>query len=225
MQFIITDAWKQTWSGASVGVLALHNTSNPQTCAALEAVKAEIEQDLRDRFGEGGRPAIRALPLMQAYKAYYKRFKKTYHVEQQVESIALKRRSLPHVAALVEAMFAAEVKNMLLTAGHDLDLTQGPLTLTAATGSEVYTGISGREITCKATDMIISDSVGVLSAIIYGPDKRTAINPKTSSAVFTVYAPAGVDPGAVQAHLNDIRDYARLITPQTEVVHNAIYSA
>jgi hypothetical protein len=42
------------------------------------------------------------------------------------------------VAALVEAMFIAEVKNMLLTAGHDLDAVQLPITLDVSKGDGRY---------------------------------------------------------------------------------------
>lgn len=45
----------------------------------------------------------------------------------------------PSVAALVEAMFIAELKNLLLTAGHDLDAVELPLKLDIARGGERYT--------------------------------------------------------------------------------------
>ena len=82
---------------------------------------------------------MEAIPSLQVYDAYYKRFKKTYHVQLQLESIAFKGKSIPSVAALVEAMFMAEVKNMLLTAGHDLDTLQLPARLDVTKGDEVYT--------------------------------------------------------------------------------------
>ena len=63
--------------------------------------------------------------MIQAYAAYYERFNKTYHVQLQLESVALKGKSIPRVSALVEAMFMAELENLLLTAGHDLDVVQG----------------------------------------------------------------------------------------------------
>ena len=85
-----------------------------------------LESQLRERFAGQTRGDLDQLPVLQAYAAYYKRFKKTYHVQLQLESIAFKGKPIPSVAALVEAMFMAEVKNMLLTAGHDLDALQLP---------------------------------------------------------------------------------------------------
>lgn len=77
-------------------------------------------------------------PVLQAYNTYYCRFKKSYQVQLQLESIAWKGKSIPSVSALVEAMFMAEMKNMLLTAGHDLDVLQLPLTLDVSKGTESY---------------------------------------------------------------------------------------
>jgi hypothetical protein len=42
--------------------------------------------------------------------------KKTYHIALQLEPVVLKGKSLPNVAALVEAMFTAELGDLLLTA-------------------------------------------------------------------------------------------------------------
>ena len=73
--------------------------------------------------------------------------------------------------------------------------------------------------------MYIADRAGVTSSIIYGPDKRTAIGPDTTRAVFTVYAPAGIDPAALEAHLSDIETYARLISPDLTTDLKNIFTA
>jgi hypothetical protein len=50
---------------------------------------------------------------IKTYHDYYKRFKKTYHILLQLESIVFKNKSIPKVSSLVEAMFMAELKNLL----------------------------------------------------------------------------------------------------------------
>jgi len=129
----------------------------------------------------------------------------------------LKGKSIPSVASLVECMFMAEVKNMLLTAGHDLDKLGFPLTLDVTQGTETYTLMRDTEQTVKAGDMTISDQVGIISNIIYGPDQRTQISESTHKVVFTVYAPAGIDEQLIMGHLEDMRDYVRVIAPNAEV--------
>jgi DNA/RNA-binding domain of Phe-tRNA-synthetase-like protein len=180
----------------------------------MDRVKEELEEQIRVRFAS--KDELRAQDRLQAYRAYYKRFKKTYHVQLQLESIAFKNKSIPSVAALVEAMFAAELKNMLLTAGHDLDIVEPPVTLDVAQGHERYVRINGQEQQLKAGDMFIADSQGVLSSVIYGPDRRTRILPETRTVLFTVYAPPGIAEEAVRQHLRDMEGYVRLIAPQAE---------
>lgn len=215
--FEVTSAWKSAFPGAHVGVLAMRNVANPVHHVALEKLKEELEFGLREQFKGQDRAALTSLHVLQVYGEYYKRFKKTYHVQLQLESIMMKGKSIPSVASLVEAMFMAEIKNMLLTAGHDLDLLQLPLTLDVSNGTESYTVMRGEAQTIKPGDMFISDKAGIISNIIYGPDQRTQINADTSNVIFTVYAPAGIDETLVTQHLQGMRDYVLVIAPQAQV--------
>jgi len=71
----------------------------------------------------------------------------------------------------------------------------------------------------------MADELGILSSILYGPDQRSQITAETRSALFTVYAPPGIEPQAVQAHLEDLRDNILLIAPQAEVLALHVFSA
>lgn len=210
----VSEAFRRTFPGARVGLLAMTGVSNPSVDSQLERRKAEVEEALRRSYGGLDRAQLKQLPVMDAYVRYYARFEKTYHLLLQLESVAVKGRPVPSVAALVEAMFLAEVKNMLLTAGHDLARISRPLTLGVATGGERYLGIRGREETCKTGDMAIADAEGILSSVLCGPDARTRITPATSSVLFTAYAPEGVDEAVVRSHLADIEEYVRLVSPE-----------
>jgi DNA/RNA-binding domain of Phe-tRNA-synthetase-like protein len=225
MEFTAGDAWRKHYQGAAIGVLALENVSNPKNHPALEAQKQVLEQDLRRRFGESDRATLRSLPTLQAYHNYYKQFRKSYHVQLQLESVVFKGKSIPRVAALVEAMFMAELKNQLLTAGHDLAAVSPPYGVDIAAGAERYERINGQEQTLKVGDMFIADVEGVMSSVIYGPDWRTQIRPATTSAVFTVYAPAGIDPAAVEEHLEDIKDYVSVFSPGLAVLEQRVHLA
>ncbi len=215
--FEVTPGWKSTFPGAHAGVLVMRNVSNPAHHPELEKRKTELEEQLRAQFAGQDRAAIASHPVLKIYAEYYRRFKKTYHVQLQLESIVLKGKSIPSVASLVECMFMAEVKNMLLTAGHDLDKLGLPLTLDVTQGTERYTVMRGEEQTVKVGDMTISDQAGIISNIIYGPDQRTQISESTRNVVFTVYAPAGIEVQLITQHLEDMREYVRLVSPETIV--------
>lgn len=225
MDFVLSERWRATYPGASVGVLVLHGVCNPAEHAALDAEKAALETALRAKYAGYDRPMLRTQPILQAYHAYYKRFKKSYHVQLQLESLLWKGKGIPRVAGLVEAMFMAELKNHLLTSGHDLDVAQPLLRIEAAQGGEAFVGIDGRSQALKPGDMFIADAAGILSSVIYGPDQRTRITAETTRVVFTVYAPPGVGETAVARHLQDTQTYVLLLAPEATTELLAVYSA
>jgi len=221
--FIVSDAWKRAYPGAAVGVLVMRNVLNPERHAALDKRKEELENQLRARFSDYDRAALKALPTIQAYNDYYKRYKKTYHVQLQLESVVFKGKPIPRVAALVEVMFVAELKNLLLTAGHDLGAIQMPVKIDVAGGSECYIRLNGEEQELKSGDMMIADAEGVISCVLYGPDRRTRITPETRQVLFTIYAPPGIGEQAVHDHLQDIQANVLLVAPQADVELLEVY--
>ncbi|MGA7193022.1 MAG: phenylalanine--tRNA ligase beta subunit-related protein [Anaerolineales bacterium] len=221
----MSNSWKATYPNAHAGVLVTREVINPPHHAELEKRKAALEEELRARFAGQDRAALLSHPILQAYDAYYRQFKKTYHVQLQLESILFKSKSIPSVAALVEAMFMAEMNDLLLTAGHDLDTLHLPLTLDAALGSESYTLLRGEPQIPKAGDMLIRDTEGIISSIIYGPDQRTQITAQTRNVIFTTYAPSGISEEAVTNHLHEIQRNVELIAPNSTVELLKVFSA
>ncbi len=217
MDFKLSEEWITSYSDAFVGVLAMGGVTNPAAHRALNAHKAALEADLRRKYDGYDRQALRAQPVLNAYHNYYKRFKKSYHVQGQLESILWKEKSIPQAAGLVEAMFMAELEDQMLTAGHDLDVVQTPVRIEVAEGSEEFVRINGRSQTLKPHDMYIADQESILSSIIYGPDQRTQITADTTRVLFTVYAPVGVVETAVLHHLEDTRDFVRIVSPDAVV--------
>jgi DNA/RNA-binding domain of Phe-tRNA-synthetase-like protein len=223
--FQISDRWKAEFPDAHAGVLIMRGAVNPEQHPGLEERKQALEEELRTRFSGQDRPALEKHPVLQAYASYYHRFKKTYHVQLQLESLLFKGKSIPSVAALVEAMFMAEMNDGLLTAGHDLDAVRPPITLDVAQGTESYTLLRGTPQKPKAGDMMIVDGEGIISNIIYGPDQRTQINPRTVNVVFTVYAPSGIQVQAIEDHLMNIQQNVQLVSPDAKVEMLKVFDA
>ena len=219
----ISEKWKSTYPGAHAGILVMRGLENPTAHPRLQSLKAALEAQLRDRFPD--RAMIDTDPHITAYGAYYKQFRKTYPVQGQLESVVFKGKSIPSVAALVEAMFMAELKNRLLTAGHDLDRLELPVTINVADGAETYTLLRGEPQALKAGDMYMADGAGVIASVIYGPDQRTQINPATHNALFVVYAPDGIGADAVRSHLEDIRRYAQIVAPDSQTDRLEVFAA
>lgn len=221
----IDPAWRKAHPGAAVGVLAMRGASNPASHEEMNALAAGLEEDVRTRLGSVERQALRAIPPLPAYAAYYKRWGQRYHVAMQLESVAQKGRPIPRVAALVEAMFVAELRNLLLTGGHDLDQISLPVRI-ASGNEEAYHAPSGKEMTVKPGDMFIADAQNrILSAIITGPSDVARIGPETTGVLVYVYAPPGIERARLDAHLDEIERNIHLIAPESEVVGREIVAA
>jgi DNA/RNA-binding domain of Phe-tRNA-synthetase-like protein len=209
----LSERWQKTYPQAHVGLLALKSAVVSEDLSAFNQAKKDLESDLRRRYAGYDREQLKAHPLLAAYDAYYSEFRKTYHVLLQLETVIFKDQPISAPSPLVEAMFMAELENLLLTAGHDRDFVKGPLLADVAAGDEVYQRLGGHLQQTKPRDMMIKDGKGILSTVIYGPDHRTRIRPGTENLIFTVYAPRGIDRECVQKHLTDIGRYVSLIAP------------
>jgi DNA/RNA-binding domain of Phe-tRNA-synthetase-like protein len=191
-----TDAWRRAFPGAVVGALVMTSVRNPERSAALENAKRRLEHVLRP------------------YVDYYRARGTRYQVKAQRDSVTLKGKRIPSRAALVEAMFMAELKNLILTAGHDLDAMTPPLLVDVTADGDRYILLNGNDAVLTQGDMMMTDGAGIVASVLRGPDRRTRITPETHSVLFVAYAPAGVGETAVEDHLSDIRANVRLVAPE-----------
>ena len=215
--FQVSDAWKATFPDAHAGVLVMRDVENPPHHAALEAQKALLEKRLRERFAGQDRTEIGKLPILQAYETYYRRFKKTYHVQLQLESIVLKGKHFPEVSPAVDANFMAELETSILTAGHDCRKLLGPIVMDVSREGEQMTQMNGMSKAIRSGDMIMRDAEGICCSIIYGQDARSPISPETSHVLYVAYAPAGVPAEIVESQLRGIEENIRLFSVDTTV--------
>ncbi len=126
--------WKSSFPGASFGIMVIEEVLNSAGNCLLEERKALLEEELRERHLGKSRKQIGQEPPFGAYEKYYRRFGQGYPVLHQVETVAVKGKPLFSPSPLVAAMFMAELKNGLLTAGHDLDKVSLPIFLDVSEG-------------------------------------------------------------------------------------------
>ncbi len=211
-------------NGCQIGLLAIAGVDNPISSDALDKVKCLLEEGITEKYGQMDRQELKQIPSMAAYVSYYKKFGYTYHVLQQLESVARGKKSMS-VSGLVDSMFMAEIKNMILTAGHDLEKLIEPISLKIATGEENYVCMNGKQVNTVPGDIMITDGEAVISSILRGPDSRTCISAETKKVLYTVYAPAGIDEKDILRHLEDIGSYVRIFSPGAETVLKRLESA
>jgi DNA/RNA-binding domain of Phe-tRNA-synthetase-like protein len=213
--FIINPEVAGAYPGFKIGIVALKNIEQSPSPKQLQDMKAEAEDKIRAEYAGFSREQVNTIPTIAAYNKYYKLFDKTYHVRAQVESI-IKGKNLPDISGLFDAMFLAEVKNMILTAGHDLDSLELPIHLSVAAEEENYEGMKGVTRNTYKNDLYMRDGQGIISAIISGPDDRSKITPATTNALFACYAPAEISAIQMTTHLKDMADSIALFSPNLE---------
>jgi hypothetical protein len=70
--------------------------------------------------------------------------------------------------------------------------------------------------------MLIRDGVGIISAVLYGPDRRTRLLPSTTRALFAAYAPEGIGRDTLRLHLERIAQLVQVADPAAEVAELSI---
>jgi DNA/RNA-binding domain of Phe-tRNA-synthetase-like protein len=225
LEIAVTDKWKKTFPGAHIGTLLLGNVNNTRRPSALDDRKRELGTHIRKKYAGFSRADLLAVNSMLVYRQFYKKFNKTYHVLLQLESVLNKGKSLPSVSPLVDANFAAELETLILSAGHDADRLEPPITIDAATGSEELIQMNGSCKTLKPNDMMMRDARGVACSVIYGQDQRTPISIETRRVLYVAYVPAGIDKAVVLAHLETIKHNVLLFAPNAEIAHLQVYVA
>ncbi|MBN1856921.1 MAG: hypothetical protein JW846_08210 [Dehalococcoidia bacterium] len=213
--FEVSERWKKTYPDAMVAMLVVRSVENVREHPALEERKRALEVELRSRFTNPEN--IKSSETIQAYTAYYRRFEKTYHLALQLKTAVVKQRPLPTVSGLVDVMFMAEMKSLLLTAGHDLETVVPPVRLDIGTGAETYVRLNQEPHASRVGDMMVVDREGILSAVIDGPDYRSRITLQTRDVLYVVYAPAGISKEAVLDHVRDIEEGILLFSPSAVV--------
>jgi DNA/RNA-binding domain of Phe-tRNA-synthetase-like protein len=212
----LSPAWQTERPPVCVGILAVRNVPNCKANPDLMKASRQLEEELRERYGSLDRNGLRELPIYAAYDSFYRRFKKTYHVQLQLETVIFKGKSIQFPSALVGAMFLAELRTGLLTAAHDLGAVGLPLTADIAQGGETYQRLNGDLGELKKGDLFIQDRAGIMSSVIYGPDFRTRISLETNQAIYTTYGPPGIAKKQVLEELEILEGFLRLFAPNLE---------
>ena len=211
------------YPGTKMGILAIRSLDPSSTAdpSAAESAMAEI----RRRYGHLDRAGLKALHPIRAYAEYYRKFGYSYHVLAQLESVLKGKKQLRVESGLLQSMFVTEIESMLLTAGHDLAALQTPLRLSVAAGGETYGSISGNEVCAVPGDLMVASGGHAVSSILRGPDFASRITGKTTEALFTLYAPPGVEPGCIREALESLERRIRACSPAAETLCLRVYSA
>jgi DNA/RNA-binding domain of Phe-tRNA-synthetase-like protein len=186
---------KIVYPGAVFGCLAVIGAANMRQYEVLEDEKRRLEKRIREEDS-----------VVKSYGEYFAKWGKTYPIQYQIRSIK-SGKTFPRVSALVDCMFMAELKNRVLTSGHDQDAMVGTLVFDLADEGETYAKLGGESQALEKGDIVLRDGEGVLASVLYGPARRTSIGGSTRNPLYLAWCPGGVEVGYVRGHLADIVGY------------------
>ena len=201
-----TDDWRRSHAGAAIGLLELSGVENREQSPILESRKRELEAKLRADYYGFDRNDFLTVPILSAYRRYYRKFKKSYHLQLQIESIVLRGKGLPTVLPLVDSNFLAEMETFVLTAGHDIEELNEPIFIDVSREGELLTQMSGGSKAIRAGDMVMRDANGISCSIIYGQDNRSPITSATTQVLYVSYAPPDISAESVSTQLQRIEE-------------------
>ena len=216
MEIKIADDLKDIYPKIKIAFLEVRNVANKKSDGKLEEEKRKLEDFIRKNYMN-----IKQFEIIKSYNNFFKKYNKEYPIQFQIESI-IKGGGIPSVSCIVEAMFLAELKNMFLTAGHDLDSIKGSLKTKRSYGRESYLKINNSEQRLKMEDIFTEDSEGIISSVLYGPDYRTRISEHTKNCLFFSYFPFGAEDEQVKSHFIDIINNLKIFCEDVEATNIGI---
>lgn len=156
------------------------------------------------------------------YNRYFKKYKKTYPVRQQLESLLLKGRPFPEGNPINEVTFLTELRTRMLLGTHDIDRMKGEVELFCPDEKIDFPGIRGETAHCYPGDVTGRDEEDIILSLVAGADFRTCLHPDSSHIAFLFF---GV-PGVTREEIEDVQvrlmHYAEVLAPGIKLTHTVI---
>ena len=181
--------------------------------SAFEALKSRALEELREAFAAYDRKAVFG---ENPYYRYFKRYKKTYPVLQQLESFLLKDRPFPSGNPVNEVAFLAELQTQMLVGAHDIDRIAGVPELFCPSEKLPYPGMRGEEVHTYPGDVSGRDSAGIIWGMVAGADERTCLRPESTHIAYLVFGAPGVTGEQVGGLLDTLAGHARTLAPSVQ---------
>ena len=155
------------------------------------------------------------------YVKFFKKFKKTYPVMLQFESVVLKDRPFPHFNPIAELAFLMEITTFVLSGAHDTDCMDGDVTLYIADSKEDFEGLR-ETLHTYPNDFCARDNSGIIFSLIAGTDKRTSAKPNSRNVIFPLFGTPDLDTAVLQNAAETLVEYIRALAPTAEIQYRII---
>ena len=126
--------------GIPLGILEVKYPVEGCGRAALHALVERELAALRERYADYDRKAVFG---ENPYFRFFRKFKKTYPVMQQFETVMFKGRPFPEEDPVTAVPFLLELTTFVLSGTHDIDRIDGPLTIFTPDAKLPFDGMRG----------------------------------------------------------------------------------
>ena len=150
------------------------------------------------------------------YVRFFKKFKKTFPVMLQFESVVLKDRPFPAFNAVSEVAFLLEITQGVLSGAHDADCIDGDVALYLATEKEDFEGIR-ETLHTYPNDFCARDNSGIIFSLIAGTDRRTSAKPDSTKVLYPVFAAPDMDTAIIENAFETLKKYVLTLAPDAQV--------
>lgn len=183
----------------------------------VEAFRTLVAQELavlRDRYAEYDRKAVFG---ENPYVRFFKKFKKTYPVMMQFESILFKGRPFPDINPVTEVPFLLEVTTHVLSGTHDIDQIRGDVELFLGTEKTPFPGMRGSDIHTYPGDFCARDEAGIIFSAIAGADARTCARPDSRHVFYPVFGTPELPETVITDAMEILIRYIKTLAPTAQI--------
>ena len=188
------------------------------TTEAFYAAADRTIAELKEEFADYDRKAMFG---EDPYFRFFRKFKKTYPVMLQFESI-LKDRPFPRHNPAAEVPFLFEIKTRMLSGTHDLDRVHGDIRICSAAEREPFIGLRGEEVHCYPNDVIGRDDDGIILSLVAGADARTCCHEDSRHVFYPVFGMPGMPEETLRNALDELAACVRLLCPDAVITKHVI---
>lgn len=174
-------------------------------------VTAERELSaLRERHASYDRKAVFG---ENPYVRFFKKFKKTYPVMLQFESVVCKGRAFPFDNPVTAVPFLLEITTQVLSGTHDADHVEGNITLFLSGEKIPFTGLRGGEAHTYPGDFCAQDEGGIVFSEIAGVEVRSRARAESRHVFYPVFGTPGMPESVVTEAAERLASYIRILAP------------
>ena len=151
------------------------------------------------------------------YFRFFKKFKKTYPVMMQFESVLLKGKPFPAYNPVAEVPFLFEIMTHVLSGTHDADRINGAVELYLGTQKEEFPGLRGTPFHTYPGDVCGRDREGIIFSMIAGADARTCARPESRHVIYPVFATPDLSEGVLWEAMEVLIGYIKVLSPDARI--------